>query len=221
MGGCIKLAEIRETIKELNKNKSPGSDGLTGEFYQTFEKIIIEDLQETYNNSILQKELPDSCKEGIITLIFKNKGTRKNLKNWRPITLLNNDYKILSKIITKRIKVHLNNLINKLQTGGVKDRSIINNLRNINEIIKYMENINETGFIAAFDQEKAFDRVEQNFIYKTLKKFNFSNNLIRIIKTMYNHSNSRIQINGHLTNNFNIDRSVRQRLSIIHDTLTL
>ena len=88
----------------MNINKSPGEDGLTAEFYKTFQDKLIPILQEVYLNIFLSDSMPKNMKMGIINLIYKNKGNVEDLKNWRPITLLNVDYKILTKILTERLK---------------------------------------------------------------------------------------------------------------------
>jgi hypothetical protein len=75
--------------------------------------------------------MASTMKEGIITLIYKGKGDRGDLKNWRPISLLNIDYKILSKIMEERVKMCLDKIININQTGGPKGREIQDNILNI------------------------------------------------------------------------------------------
>ena len=84
-------------------------------------------------------------KMGIITLIYKNKGNIDDLKNWRPITLFNIDYKILTKILTNRIKNIETNIINNLQSAGIKNKSIINNALNLKTIIDYIEEKEKRG----------------------------------------------------------------------------
>ena len=80
--------EIRQAIKELRREKSPGDDGLPSEFYKAFVDELIEILVELLNNIRLSEILPSSQKNAIIKLLFK-KGDHRLLKNWRPISLLN------------------------------------------------------------------------------------------------------------------------------------
>ena len=93
IGQYITEKEVDTVIKLLNKNKSPGNDGITAEFYQAFRPQLVPILTELYNNSLLQNNLPKEFKQGIITLIFKNKGSPDKIKNWRPKSLLNLDNK--------------------------------------------------------------------------------------------------------------------------------
>ena len=202
--------EILNAIQQLNNNKSPGLDGLTAEFYKIFRYDIVDNLNEIFNNILLMKYIPESMTLGVITLIYKNKGELDNLKNWRPITLCNLDYKILTKILTNRLKQINTNIINNLQTSGLMNKSIINNALNIENIINYIEENEEEALIISLDQEKAFDRVEHKYLFKVLEKYNFPNNFINLIKIIYSNIKSKIQINGCFTNEFNIERSVRQ-----------
>ena len=206
----ISTDEIKLAINNMNINKSPGEDGLTAEFYKTFQDKLIPILQEVYLNIFLSDSMPKNMKMGIINLIYKNKGNVEDLKNWRPITLLNVDYKILTKILTERLKNQTENIINNLQSCGCKNRSIINNALNIQTIINYIQKENYDAALISFDQEKAFDRVEHNFIIKALEKYDFPENFIKWIKILYSNIKSKIIINGKFTEEIFITRSVRQ-----------
>ena len=83
---------------------------------------------------------------------------------------MNIDYKILTKILTNRLKYDANILINSLQSCGPGSGSIINNALNLKTLIDYIENENQNGAIISLDQEKAFDRIEHNYLLKVLEK---------------------------------------------------
>ena len=143
-------------------------------------------------------------------MIYKGKGSREEIKNWRTISLLNTDYKIISKILAGRVKQCLDDIINANQTSGPKGRNIQNNILNIKTIIEYMEIVGNNSAMVLIDQEKAFDRLEQNYLYKTLEKFGFGEKFIKWTKILYNNINSVVQVNGAITKKFEITRSVRQ-----------
>ena len=149
--------EVQFAINQLNNNFSPRSDGLTAEFYKTFQKLIIPELTEVFNNILLNKELPNSMKEATIKLLYK-KNDHKNLKNWRPISLLNNDYKILSKIIVNRLSPLLQNSILPQQNAGIPGRKIENVHYNIQAILEMAEQWGEKIILMTVDFEKAFDK---------------------------------------------------------------
>jgi len=91
-------------------------------------------------------------------VIYK-KGDRKSLKNWRPISLLNVDYKICSKAISVRLSKVLEFIVDPDQTCSVPGRKISSNLHTLRDILDYIDRTGETGILVSLDQEKAFDRV--------------------------------------------------------------
>ena len=129
LGSEITEEEIKNAIFTLNKDKSPGQDGITSEFYQQFWPKLTHILKEVYLEILENGELSPTMKNGLITLIYKKKGDPSLLKFWRPITLLTVDYKILSKILTTRLSKHMNDLLNPYQSSGPKERDIIDNIR--------------------------------------------------------------------------------------------
>lgn len=94
--------ECLKNTKDFQNNKTSGIDGLGKAFYVEFWDIIGENLTEVINNIYLTGEMPESMKTGIITLSYKNKGDAKDLKQWRPTSLLCFDYKIITKTLTKQ-----------------------------------------------------------------------------------------------------------------------
>ena len=115
--------EIRKVISTFENNKSPGNDGLTGESYKTF-TVLINDLQQLYSQISILGEMTDSTRQAVITCIYK-KGDMEDTTNWRPISLLNYDYKIFTKVIANRMKTSLNDIIGTEQTAAIRGRTII------------------------------------------------------------------------------------------------
>ena len=111
--GLIEQDEILKAIKKLNNNKSPGSDGLTKEFYITFWEQLKEHLTQLYANIFLNNEMTKTQTTAIIKLLYK-KNDPTDLKNWRPIDILNIDYKILSTILANRLKPIMHKIIHEI-----------------------------------------------------------------------------------------------------------
>jgi len=118
-----------------------------------------------------------SQRRGVITLLPKEDANLLILSNWRPITLLNVDSKIASKVIVKRIERVLPSLIHPDQTGFMKGRYIGQNIRLINDIIQQTELQKIPGILLLLDFPKAFDTLEWPFIQNTLNLFNFGNGI--------------------------------------------
>ncbi|CAJ1079165.1 pol-like protein [Xyrichtys novacula] len=199
--------EIKNAIQALNKNKSPGSDGLTAEFYVKFQEELTPLLNKLYRDMLDNKRVPATLTEGIISLIFK-KGDNKLIKNYRPISLLNTDYKILTKILANRLKQVSGSIINSTQSYSIPGRDISDSILTIKETIHNMQK--DKGFLLSIDLEKAFDRVDHTFLFNILQAFGFGSKFINWIKLLYNNAKSCIKVNGFLTEFFTINRSVRQ-----------
>jgi len=104
--GLLSVEECLGVLKTFKNNKSPGNDGIPAEFYKQFWPVFGSLLVNSFNKSFQQGEMSSSQKQAVITLLDKGKD-RSLLKNWRPISLLNTDYKIASKAIAKRLTKHL------------------------------------------------------------------------------------------------------------------
>ena len=145
--------------------------------FNCFFDLLGEDLINCYNAAYKNGEMSISQRRGVITLIPKEASILLKLANWRPITLLNLDYKIASKAIAKRIEKVLTSLINSDQTGFIKGRYIGQNVRLLNDILEQTEIQNIPGILLQLDFRKAFDTIEWEFIQKTLALFNFGESI--------------------------------------------
>ena len=132
------------------------------------------------------------------------------MKNWRPISLLNTDYKILTKCLSHRIQDVLPSIINSDQTGYIKGRYIGENIRTISDLIDFTSLRNMPGIVLLIDFEKAFDTIRWSFLFKSLKYFNFGDGFIHWIETIYNNIESVVTNNGHVSDKFVLSRGIRQ-----------
>ena len=194
----------------MESNKTPGTDGIPADFYKVFWNDIKVFLLASINSSYAKGLLSISQRRGLITLIPKKDKSLCYIKNWRPISLLNCDYKIAAKSIANRIKKVMPSVISSDQTGFLKSRFIGENIRLINSIISYTDIEQIPGLLLFIDFEKAFDTLEWSFIEKTLNYYNFGNSLISWIKLFYTDISSSIQNNGWTSDFFNLSRGVRQ-----------
>jgi len=210
ISGMVTEDEVFKAISLSADNKSPGTDGLGNEFYKAFWPEIKELFTGSIQHSFIQGSLSISQRQGIISLIPKNGKDINYLKNWRPISLLNQDYKIIARILAERCKQHLNKLISEDQNGFVPGRYIGININRILNLIELCKDNQINGVLLNIDFEKAFDCIEWDFIYTALESFGFPQVYIKWVKTLYNNITSCVINNGKFTCFFELKRGVRQ-----------
>ena len=132
------------------------------------------------------------------------------IKNWRPISLINVDIKVASKAIANRLKAVIHNLISVDQTAYVKGRFIGESIRVINDLIEHINREDEEGILFSTDIEKAFDSVDHNFLFATLKRYGFETEFVDFIKTLLFDAQSCIVNKGYTTDYFKLERGTRQ-----------
>jgi len=132
-------------------------------------------------------ELSIEQKRGVLALIPKKDKYIRKQKNWRPISLLNSDYKLIAKILAKCLQKVLPFIISPDQSGYLKRRFIGNNIRSILDIIDFTDIYNKHGMVVFLDFEKAFDTVKWDFMYNCLDAFNFGPFFKKCVSTVYKH----------------------------------
>ena len=128
--------ELNSSLKSMQSDKSPGNDGLTKEFYETFWKQLKEIFVDSVSEAIEKGNLSTSQRQAIIKLIEKKDRDKRFIQNWRPISLLNVDLKVISQALSEKLKKVLPDLICSQQTAYVKSRDIGECGRLISDIIE-------------------------------------------------------------------------------------
>ena len=210
MNNEITENELLAALKLTQNNKSPGSDGLPAEFYKMFWHDIKEPLLNSIKYAHQTGLLSVTQREGIITLMPKKGKDTSLIKNWRPLSLLNVDYKLIAKCVAGRIKDKLPKLINPAQTGSVKGRYIGENIIKILDILTYTEENEIPAILMTIDFEKAFDNVSWQFTEMCLKRLNFGEEVIKWFKILYNRIKCCVANNGWTTEFFEPSQGVRQ-----------
>ena len=187
--GQITEQELLAALKTSENGKSPGSDGFTVDFYKFFWNDIKHFLLKSINEGLKRGEMSITQRHGIITLLPKKDKEINYIKNWRPISLLNSDYKLAAKCIANRIKQVLFKIINRDQTGFVKGRYIGENINRILNLLEITEAENIPAALILIDFEKAFDSIEWSFIEKALIHFNFGPTIINAVNALYKGQN--------------------------------
>ena len=208
--GLVTEAECYVALKSLSAGKTPGSDGLPKEFYVTFWDLLKQDFVEMVNECDTMGIMPESLRQALISLLYK-KDDPELLKNWRPISLLNVDYKIFTKVLVQRIKPLMSVVVHPDQCCAVPGRSSEDNAFLLRDICDYLD-VRERAACAfiSIDQEKAFDSVDWEFLDRVLLTMNFGPKFRSIVKCCYNNIQSAILSNGYPSEFFEVERGVRQ-----------
>ena len=206
--GEVREEEVARAIQGLARRKSPGEDGLPAELYVALKTKLVPVLTSLFNEMVREGKAPEGFAQGIITLLYKNIGSREDIKNYRPISLLNTDYKILAKIIANRLKEVAGDVVTSLQAYGIPGRDISDAVLTIQAAVRGMGE--EGGCLLSLDLEKAFDRVNHVFLFQVLAGMGFGVRVQGLIGLLYMGAKSKVKLNGRLTRGFSIGRSVRQ-----------
>ena len=155
-------------------------------------------------------ELSHTQKQGVITLLPKGDKPREFIKNWRPISLINVDCKLLSGVLAHRLKKVLPKIIGNEQKGFLKNRYIGENIRTVYDLMEYLETSNKNGMLLLLDFEKAFDSIEWDYLNKVLGVYGFGPQFIKWFNVLYKNVSSCVLNNGHFSEFFQLGRSCRQ-----------
>ena len=153
-------AELLGALKTFDRNKAPGNDGLTVEFYLAFWPLLETCLVDSLNFSHEHGQLSNSQKQAMITLLEKKGKDKRYIEKWRPISLINVEVKIASEALAKRLEPILPEIVHHNQNGFIKGKSIFDALRTIDDILELAETTNRSGILVAIDFEKAFDSLD-------------------------------------------------------------
>ena len=205
----ISLQELEGALKKMGKRKAPGIDGLPVEFYSEFWGVLGPAVLEVLREVLRTGQLGDTMSKGVISLIHK-KGETSVLENWRPLTMLTVEYKLLAKVLADRLRQVMPDVVAVDQTCGVAGRSTRWNLQLIRDCIAWAEQRKLPLMVAALDQAKAFDRVDWDFLFKVLGKMGFGPRFIEWLRVLYRGVGSSVSINGHLGECFRLEAGVRQ-----------
>ncbi|XP_039158851.1 uncharacterized protein LOC108959574 [Eucalyptus grandis] len=208
----ISLEEVRQATFQLGTNKAPGPDGFNGLFYQTHWEVIKSDLHLLVQNFFGSGRLPTNLNQTVIALIPKTPHP-ESLDQYRPISLCNFAYKIISKVLANRLKPWLPNLISMEQSAFMNGRQIQDNILVVQEVIHQFKTRKRTSKFHAIlktDMKKAYDRVEWDFLNAYLLRLGFHPRWVHLILQCITTTSYSVRFNGELLPFFHPTRGLRQ-----------
>ena len=213
------LQEIWDAIVSFLNGKSPGPDGMSIEFYKAVFEVIKHDLRRVLNSFLRGAKMPAKFKAGLITLVPKE-GPLNEVENFRPISLLNSDYKIYTKMITARLEPILKDIIHDSQYAqpgkDIQEMNVV-----IRDLVTDMERSSTDSFFVSVDFRKAYDSVNHNFLFQVLGQYGFPVEFISIIKELFRDAGSHVFINGHKSAKIKLRSGIRQGCPMSRSTFTL
>jgi exonuclease III len=225
LDGLLSEEDVAEALKSMPGNKATGIDGIPYEIWRYFHSKWVK-AQKTGNGRdalnvvfIMTAVYNDVQMNGVAKGTQFNKGwvcplykkkEKTDPANYRPITLLNSDYKIMTKALAMRLARVAGHMIHPDQAGFVPGRSIFDHVRLSKAMIDYAEAHEENGIIVALDQEKAYDRIRHDYLWRTLEAFKVPETMIKTIRLLYENAESVVTVNGVESTPFQVTRGVRQ-----------
>lgn len=206
------IDDLLHGAKRAPKHSSPGPDGLPySTWYLVFQHPQYQELAcRIYNSALQQSVYPPSWQETCVTLLPK-KGDLQSLRNWRPISLINTDAKIFTRLLNARLVQVADTLINQFQTGFLPKRFIADNGMLAKIAMEQARGHESSSSIALLlDQEKAYDRIHPAYLQRILDTFGIPTAFSSTITDLFFSTKIQVNINGHLSASFTQQRGLRQ-----------
>lgn len=204
------LEEVKNAVFSMNVNGAPGPDGFGAFFYQRFWDVVGHDVFAAVLQFFQQGWILPNFNSNVVVLIPKTPEA-VSIDQYRPISLANFKFKIITKVLADRLVVVAPKIISENQRGFIKGRHIHDCIGVASEAVNLMHKRSFGGNIAlTIDIKKAFDSLDWNFLLKVLHQFGFDPIFCNWVKTVLLSAKLSISVNGNLVGFFSCKRGVRQ-----------
>lgn len=206
----LTVEEFKEAARTSAKGRCPGLDGLPVEFYVLFWDLVGHSMHQVFSHCISNSlSFPSSCLKSVLVLLPKG-GDKEYLTNWRPLSMMCADVKIVSKALYSRILPLTQRLVHRDQTGFIPGRNITDNILSAQCTLDFLDHQKLPGALLLLDQAKAFDRVLWEYRDAVLRRFGFPKYVLDVISCLHQDIQACVSINGHLGPAFPVLRGTRQ-----------
>ncbi|EJD38923.1 hypothetical protein AURDEDRAFT_71758, partial [Auricularia subglabra TFB-10046 SS5] len=201
--------EVKSAVTGSKNGKAAGTDGIIYEFWKALliasespeatrgEVFDVADAMTTVFRDIEDNGLSEGSDftDGWLCPLYK-KGDRTDIANYRPITLLNTDYKLFTKILATRLAEIAPRIVHESQAGFVRGRSIADHTKITSLLLDLAEAEEDNGAIIALDQEKAYDRIRHDYLERVLERYGCPERFIKTIRALYSNAHTVVMVNG-------------------------
>ena len=208
------LEELFKALKGMKKDKAPGMDGLSVAFYQKFWEETGSLIYESISYGCQEKILSPSQRRGVVKLLPKKDKNPAWVQNLRPITLLNVDLKIFTRMLAIRVRSVIDAVIERDQHAFIQGRYLGNSLLDLFSLASAALENDEENLIISLDIEKAFDSVNWTFLYKLLEAYGFPEVFISWIQMLHVGKELRVFNNGHSSREIFVSNGLAQGCSL-------
>ena len=206
----LQATELASALKSMNPKKSPGPDGWTAGFFQVAPEVFSEILLLVFNYQLLHHgQLLPHQRRSAVALLFKA-GDRGDPGNFRPIALMPVEVKVLSKALAYRLAVYAPHLVHRDQAGFVPGRRLHDHVVLVQSLQHYCTIEDHDHYATFLDFSKAYDMVDQDFLFEVLGEFNFGPGFLAWVTLLYRAPWVQIIFGGRLGPKIRPTRGVRQ-----------
>lgn len=203
------LEEVKQAVRQLKNNKSPGSDELVAELFKAAGEEFIQYLHNLTLKVWTEEEMPEEWRLGIVCPLHK-KGDQLECCNYRGITLLNTGYKIMSNILYKRLLPLSEKIIGNYQCGFRPGKSCIDQIFSLRQILEKTLEYNVETHHLFVDFKAAYDSINRNALYNAMSEFGIPRKLINLVKLTMSPVTCRVRVGSDLSEPFEALHGVRQ-----------
>lgn len=193
---CVTEKEVTNAIKRMASGRSPGVDGLPVEAYRTHRKRMAPVLATLFTAIGLTRDTPKDFLMGAITFLHK-KGPKSDPANYRPITLLNSDYRTLARILATRLGPVLGKAVDREQCAFLPGRRIGEVVQLLQLLPELLKRQDQEAVVAFMDFSKAYDTVSRPFLFAAMEAMGAGGGLLSWARILLNDTQARAVVNGH------------------------
>lgn len=194
----------------MSTGSAPGPDGLPTDYYCAFLPDWGTVLVRVFNTILMDDHVPPSFHSGQLVLLSKDPLRLSDPDAWRPISLLNSDYKLFASIVVRRLRPLLPSLVSPLQTCSIPGRDILAALSLVRDLLAYARSREVNGVVLSLDQRKAFDFLEHGYLFEVLEAYRFPAPFVHMLRLLYDGLHTTLILSSQRTDPFPVTRGVRQ-----------